>query len=66
MIKSLSWSLCAAAGNALEEARHEEEGRRCIGMAVTPREKHILELMRDDYFIAVGKVYRAALDAIKQ
>ena len=51
---------------ALEKARREEEGHRCIGMAVSPQEKQILQLIRDDYFIAVGKVYRAALDAIEQ
>ena len=49
-----------------EKARREEEGHRCIGMAVSPQEKQILQLIRDDYFIAVGKVYRAALDAIEQ
>ena len=51
---------------ALEKARREEEGHRCIGMAVSPQEKQILQLIRDDYYVAVGKVYRAALDAIEQ
>lgn len=41
------------------------ERRRCIGMAVTPQEKQLIELIRQDYYIAVGKIYRAALDAIK-
>ena len=41
------------------------ERRRCIGMAVTPQEKSLIEAIRNDYYIAVGKVYRAALDAIK-
>ena len=50
---------------ALDTARQDEESRRCIGMAVTPQEKSLIEAIRNDYYIAVGKVYRAALDAIK-
>ena len=51
---------------AIESEVTNFEHRRCIGMAVTPQEKQLIELIRQDYYIAVGKVYRAALDAVEQ
>ena len=51
---------------AIEKAVRENEMYRCIGMSVTPQEKSLLEAIRNDYYISVGNVYRAALDAIKQ
>ena len=51
---------------AIESEVTDFERRRCIGMAVTPQEKQLIELIRQDYYIAVGKVYRAALDAVEQ
>ncbi len=40
---------------AIESEVTDFERRRCIGMAVTPQEKQLIELIRQDYYIAVGK-----------
>ena len=51
---------------AIENEVKEHESHRCIGMAVSPQEKSLLEAIRNDYYTAVGRVYRAALNAVKQ
>ena len=68
-IELLTYALPAPSFNpqtltaAPEEKRQSYKNRCCIGMAVTPCEK---QLIRQDYYIAVGKIYRADLGAIKR